>query len=44
MEKIAKTILDKKIGGISITPMIAAGLIAFTCSAVAGSLLNGAIC
>ena len=39
MEKIAKTILDKKIGGISITPMIAAGLIAFTCSAVAGSLL-----
>ena len=39
MSNSAKALLEKKIGGLSIAPMIAAGLIAFTCSAVAGSVL-----
>ena len=39
MQSVAKKVLEKKIGGISITPMIVAGLIAFTCSAFAGSML-----
>ena len=39
MSNLSKEILGKRIGGISIIPMIVAGFIAFTTSAIFGSIL-----
>ena len=39
MRNIAKEIIGTKIVGVSIAPMIVAGIIAFTSSAIMGSIL-----
>ena len=39
MKKITQNIINTRIAGVSIAPMIVAGLIAFTSTAIMGSML-----